>query len=349
MTTRESPSSWDAPLPDCAEVLARAHVVSIPLTTRFRGVSTREALLIEGTQAWSEFSPFLEYDTAESAAWLAGALEYAFDPTLPRHTSGTVAVNATIPAVDADAVPQLASRFSGCRTVKVKVAEPGQTLREDIERLLAVKDAFNEPMVRIDANGGWTVPEAEAALREITAAGIQLEYAEQPVRTLPELTQLRSLVHPLGIRIAADESIRKGSDPLAVARAGAADHAVVKVQPLGGVRSALRVVADSGMTATVSSALETSVGLVAGAGLAAELATRDEPFAAGLGTLALFAEDVCAAPRRPVNGSISLAPAVPDAGKLRALAASAGRRDWWFDRLRDCYEHLVGSRGSGHK
>lgn len=334
-----APAQPDFPSVD--ELLERARIVSIPLTTRFRGITTREAVLIEGPCAWSEFSPFVEYESTEAANWLAAAIEYAFDATLPRRTSGTVPVNATIPAIAATQVAALAHRYAGCSTVKVKVAERGQALHEDIERLLAVRDAFPHAAVRIDANGAWSPVEAEHAIRELHAAGIELQYAEQPCATVPELAHLRHRIRDLGTRIAADESIRKADDPLAVARAGAADHAVVKVQPLGGVRRATEIVRGSGLTATVSSALETSVGLVTGAQLASTLAESDAPFAAGLATLALFADDVCAQPRLPVDGSISLAPAVPDASKLRSLAASGDRQDWWLQRIRDCYRVLA--------
>lgn len=327
--------------PSVNELIERAHIVSIPLTTRFRGVTTREAVLFDGPCAWSEFSPFVEYDCAEAANWLAAAIEYGFDTSLPRQTMGTVPVNATIPAIAAEQVAALAHRFVGCATVKVKVAERGQLLRDDIERLMAVQDAFPHAQVRIDANGAWSPAEAEHAIRELHAAGIELQYAEQPCATVPELAELRRRIRDLDTRIAADESIRKASDPLAVARAGAADHAVVKVQPLAGVRRASEIVRASGLTATVSSALETSVGLVTGAQLASTLAGSGAPFAAGLGTLALFADDVCAEPRLPVNGSISLAPAIPDAAKLRALAAPGDRQHWWLQRIRDCYRVLV--------
>lgn len=329
-------------LPGLDSLLARTHVVSIPLHTEFRGVREREAVLIEGTEAWAEFSPFLEYGAAEAAHWLAAALEFGFDPELHRFESGTVAVNATIPAVSADAVASLAARYRGCGTVKIKVAERGQQLHDDVERVIAVREAFGDVAIRVDANGGWSVDEAERALRAFAAEGIQLQYAEQPVATVPELADLRRRVADLGVRIAADESIRKADDPLAVARTSAADHAVVKVQPLGGVRRAAEVVARSGLTATVSSALETSVGLSMGAQLAARLAEgQQSPFAAGLGTLALFAADVCNDPRLPVNGAIPVAPAVPDASRLRDLAASGARRDWWIERIRECYAMLA--------
>ena len=63
-----------ASLPALSELLATARVVSLPLVTRFRGIDVREAVLFEGPEGWTEFSPFVEYDDAEAAAWLAGAM-----------------------------------------------------------------------------------------------------------------------------------------------------------------------------------------------------------------------------------------------------------------------------------
>lgn len=332
------------------DLLSRAHIVSLPLRTQFRGVTHREAVLFEGTATvagmpvWSEFSPFLEYDVPEASAWLAAAIEYGFDPTLPRFESGSVPVNATVPAVAADEVAGVLAPFGDCPAVKVKVAERGQRLADDLARLAAVRDALPAARVRIDANRGWSLDEAEDALVAIAAAGFELEYAEQPVATVAELAELRQRLRARGLAvpIAADESVRKVDDPLEVARAGAADHVVVKVQPLGGVRRAAAVVEQCELTATVSSALETSVGMVMGAQLAARL---PEPrFAAGLGTVSLFTADVLEEPRVPVDGQVSLAPAVPSPRLLAEHAASGDRRDWWLARIRDCYAHLAAQR-----
>lgn len=332
---------------DLPELLARTRVVSLPLRTRFRGVTYREAALFAGTaevagqQVWSEFSPFLEYELPEASAWLAAALEYGFDPALERFESGSVLVNATVPAVAAAEVPRVLAPFGQCEVVKVKVAETGQQLRDDLARLEAVRDALPGARVRIDANRGWSLDAATDALVAIAAAGIDLEYAEQPVATIAELAQLRERLraHGLSTPIAADESVRKANDPLEVARAGAADHVVVKVQPLGGITRAAEVVAEAGLTATVSSALETSVGIVMGAQLAARM---PEPrFAAGLGTVSLFAADVLEHPRVPENGRISLAPAIPSPELLTAHAAAPERQEWWHDRIRRCYEYLA--------
>lgn len=330
-------------LPSLPDILERTRIVSLPLNTKFRGVTTREAAIIEGPEAWTEFSPFLEYEPEEASNWLAAALEYGFDPLLERFRSGSVAVNATVPAVQPEEVPGVLARFDGCRTIKVKVAERGQTLTDDLARLEAVVATAPEAALRIDANAGWQLDEAEHALREIAKLGIRLEYAEQPVPTVPELAELRQRIRDLGTPIAADESVRKATDPLAVARAGAADHVIVKAQPLGGIRNAIKVVQDAGLTATVSSALDTSVGVVMGAQLAARLPAPR--FAAGLGTVSLFAADVLIDPRKPKNGQVTLEPALPRESLLREHRASAEREAWWHERIRACHEILVARAG----
>ena len=215
----------DAAQPPLADLLAGAHVVSLPLVTRFRGVEHREALLLEGPEGWTEFSPFLEYDDAEAATWLAAAIDFGWraQPT-PERTA--VPVNATVPAVAAADVPGILERFDGCRTAKVKVAEPGQTLAEDVARVRAVRAVMGpEGRVRIDANGAWNVDEAEHAVHAL--AEFDLEYIEQPCVGIDALAQLRERIADWDIPIAADESVRKASDPLAVARAGGAAKQVV--------------------------------------------------------------------------------------------------------------------------
>jgi O-succinylbenzoate synthase len=134
------------------------------------------------------------------------------------------------------------------------------------------------------------------------------------------------------VLIAADESVRKESDPLRVARAGAADLIVVKVAPLGGVRRALDIVAQAGLPAVVSSALDTSVGIRAGLALAAAL--PELPYACGLGTVSLFEQDITLVPLVADDGAIRLRDVAADAGLLERYAAAPDRRDWWLDRLR---------------
>lgn len=331
----ETPS-FARPLPDLAELIASARVVTLPLATRFRGIDEREALLLEGENGWAEFSPFLEYDDAESATWLQAAVEFAWGD-LPTPLRRSIPVNATVPAVHVDRVAGILKRFDGCRTAKIKVAERGQTLVEDVSRVRRVRDLMGpEGRIRVDANGGWNVDEAEHAIHAL--AEFDLEYVEQPCETVPELVEIRRRTKYMGVPIAADESVRKEDDPIAVARSGAADILVLKAQPLGGIRRALDVIAEAGLPAVVSSALDTSIGLSMGAWLAA--AVPELEYDCGLGTASLLSADVTDDPLHAVHGSIDVRRVIPSPRLLDGYAASAERREWWLDRLRRCYALL---------
>jgi o-succinylbenzoate synthase len=314
------------------ELVASAHVVSVPMRVRFRGVTAREAVLLEGAAGWGEFSPFPEYGDDEACRWLSAGLEAAWTGW-PRPVRGTVEVNATVPAVAVEDVRAVLRRFPGCATAKVKVAEPGQSLGDDVERVTEVRRVLGaDGRLRVDANGGWTVAQAAEALRALAPLG--LEYAEQPCATVEELAELRASGCP--VLVAADESVRKAEDPLRVARAGAADVVVLKVAPLGGVAPALRIAADCGLPVVVSSALDTSVGLASGLALAGAL--PDLPYACGLATTGLFTEDVADLAVR--DGVMPVRPVAPDPDRLLALAAPPERQRWWRERLRRCADLL---------
>jgi O-succinylbenzoate synthase len=323
---------------DLDAVLAGLRVVAIPMRVRFRGVTVREAALLEGPAGWGEFSPFPEYEPPEASRWLTAALESAWHDW-PEPRRDAVPVNATVPAVPAEQVPAVLARFDGCRTAKVKVAERGQSLADDVGRVAAVRDAMGpSARVRVDANGAWDVDQARDALAALAAYDI--EYAEQPCATVPELKELRAALARQGIDVpvAADESIRKAEDPLRVAREQAADVVVVKVAPLGGVRRALEVVQECGLPAVVSSALDTSVGMAAGVALAAAL--PDLPFACGLGTVALLEGDVATGPMVPRGGELAVKRVTADPGLLERWAAPADRQAWWHERVRACWTEL---------
>jgi O-succinylbenzoate synthase len=302
-------------------MLAGMRAFAIPMPVRFRGVTVREGALIEGPAGWGEFSPFAEYGPRECARWLASALESATQDW-PAPVRERIPVNVTVPAVG----PEQAMRIvagSGCRTAKVKVAERGQDEAADIERVEAVREALGPAgRIRVDANGGWSAGQAARMLRRLAPFG--LEYAEQPCATLDELAELRQHID---IPIAADESIRRASDPLRVRAAGAADIVVLKVQPLGGVRAALRVAEACGLPVVVSSAVDTSVGLAAGTALAAAL--PELPYACGLATMSLLAGDVTADPLVPDHGELPVRRPVVDAGLLARFETDPGP---WRDR-----------------
>jgi o-succinylbenzoate synthase len=315
-------------VPSVTDIVDRLHVVALPMRVKFRGITVRELALIDGPAGWGEFGAFLAYEPREAAAWLAAAVEAAYTPA-PPVLRDRIPINATVPAVTAAQVPEVLARFPGARTAKVKVAEPGQTLADDVARVNVVRAQV--PTVRVDANGGWSVAEAVEAARALTADGA-LEYLEQPCATVPELAELRRLVD---VPIAADESIRKADDPLHVVRSGAADVAVLKVAPLGGVVKMLDIARQIDIPVVVSSALDSAVGI--GRGLLAAGMLPELRHACGLGTGGLFVEDI-AEPMMPVDGHLPVATVTPDPARLAALAAPAERRQWWIDRVIACYQ-----------
>ena len=306
---------------------AALHVFSIPLRTRFRGITVREGVLLRGEAGWGEWSPFLEYDDATSRPWLACAREAA-DIGWPAPLRREVPVNVTVPATDPERAHAIVLA-GGCRTAKVKVAERGQTLADDLARVEAVRDALGpDGLVRVDANGGWDVDEAVRAIAAIDRAAGGLEYVEQPVMAVEDLAVVRRRVD---VPVAADESIRRAADPYRVRDLEAADIAVLKVQPLGGVRACLRIAEDIGLPVVVSSAVESSIGIAAGVALAAALPELHH--ACGLATVQLLTDDVAASPLLPVDGMLPVARAEVDDDALRRLTAPDDRVDHWRRRL----------------
>jgi O-succinylbenzoate synthase len=310
-------------IPALAGPALEARVYSVPLRTRFRGIDVRDGVLVRGPAGWGEFSPFWDYDVAESRRWWAAAVEAAVDGW-PDPVRDSVPVNVTVPAVDAERAHALVAA-SGCRTAKVKVAEPGQTPADDLARVEAVRDALGPGgAVRVDANAAWDVDTAAARIRELDRVG--LEYVEQPCATLAELAALRRRID---VRVAADEVVRRAADPLRVDLREACDVVVLKVQPLGGVRAGLRVAEAHGLPCVVSSALESSVGIAAGVALAAAL--PELPFACGLATVALFTDDVTSTPLLPVDGALPVVRPEPD--RLDEVAAGDLEDARWRSRL----------------
>jgi O-succinylbenzoate synthase len=310
--------------------------VSVPLTVPFRGITQRELVLLEGERGWSEFSPFVEYSDQESSTWLAAACDFGWNalPSLQRETIG---INATIPAVDLSEVRRLLELFQGCRTFKIKVAEPGQSRPEDIERVRFVRESLGpEGRIRLDANGAWNVDEAEHAIHDL--APFDIEYVEQPCASVAELHELRERIAYMDIPIAADESIRKAEDPAAVIAAGAADILVLKAQPLGGVHRVRELAASTDLPIVLSSALESSIGISMGLAAACALPTLD--FDCGLGTATLLAADVVSNPLVPQNGYMTMQRLTPDQSLLETYAMTPERTQWWRERLSRCWELL---------
>lgn len=318
----------DAALIDLADLDA-VRVYALPMRSQFRGITVRHGVLLSGPAGWGEFCPFEDYSDEESVPWLQAALE-ACSGAWPEPVRDSIPVNCTVPAVEPETAHAIVAT-SGCTTAKVKVAATNQVARDDVERLEAVRDALGPSgAVRVDANGAWGVDEAVERIRELDRAAGGLEYVEQPCASIDELAAVRKRVD---VRIAADESIRRADDPLRVAVAEAADVAVLKATPLGGVRRSLQVAEACGLPCVVSSAVESSVGLAAQLALAGSLPQL--PFACGLATAALLDGDVVPGSTLPREGHLPVPnrPPEPAPALVAAATPSAATQQRWLNRI----------------
>jgi O-succinylbenzoate synthase len=297
-------------------LLASLRVVALPMKTKFRGIQTREVALIQGEFGWGEFSPFLEYDDAESAPWLASAIEAATQPK-PELYRAEVSVNGTIPALnDVQDLERIINSFPGVKTFKVKV---GSDVSQDLQRLDLIRSIRPDAVIRIDVNGLWSVDEAEIFLNSVG----EIEYVEQPCATIEELRELKKRVD---VKIVGDEVLRKAKDPFNVDLSGAINFLMLKVQPLGGIKLAHKLAEHHNLPVVVSSALESAVGINYGLILAASF--QDMNFDCGLGTGSLMAKNVADLPI--VDGKITIADVVPN---FDGLDVSADRYEWWKNRI----------------
>jgi O-succinylbenzoate synthase len=325
-------------LPSLDELLDASVGFALPMRDRFRGTSVRRGLLLRGPTGWAEFAPFPEYGADESARWLSAAIESGWIGW-PEPRRGTVAVNAIVPAVSPERAAELV-RASGCRTAKVKVAEPSQRLDDDLARVRAVREVLGDGgRIRIDANGAWSTEQAARALDALRQFG--LEYVEQPCSALVECAALRTLTD---VPVAVDEGLRKAADPHhVVGLRESADVLVLKAAPLGGVRPAMSVAQTYGLPVVVSSALDSSVGLSAALALAAAL--PDLPFACGLGSGQLVIADVTSDRLVPVGGELRVRATSPDPDTVMAVAMAPADLAAWHQRLAEAYAALTGTPG----
>ena len=298
------------------QLLDTLRVIALPMKTKFRGITVREVALIKGPHGWGEFSPFLEYDDAESAPWLASAIEAATTPK-PKLYRTSVAINGTIPALnDPIDLKRVVDSFPGVTSFKVKA---GNDLSEDLARVNVIRNLQPQAKIRIDVNGLWSVDQAEAFL---SAVG-DIEYVEQPCATIEELRELKSRT---SVKIVGDEVLRKAADPFAIDLTGAIDYLMFKVQPLGGIKRAHALAKHHNLPVVVSSALESAVGINYGLTLAASFETMN--FNCGLGTGSLLASDVAHLPI--VDGKIEITEFEP---QLAGLDVASDRFEWWKNRI----------------
>jgi len=239
-----------------------------------------------------------------------------------------VAVSALLRGGDANAVEASARRAValGFETLKLKLL--ARELALDEERVAAAREAAGARVkLRLDANGGWKEATALEAVERL--ARFDVELLEQPVAPV-DIAALGRVRAASPFPIAADEAVCDEDAAARLLDAGAADLFVVKPAAVGGLRAAGRI-ADrarrAGVGVVATSFLDSSLGIAASLHFAASL--PDSPFAAGLATAALLADDL-APPLAIADGAIALPRAsglgiAPDAEALRRCATGATR------------------------
>ena len=308
------------------EALASLRVLALPMRTTFRSLDIRETALFKGENGWGEFAPFVEYSDQESLPWLESAIEAA-DKALSPALRESIPINATVPASNDEAeIEQILSWYPGVDTAKIKV---GTGIKEDLTRIAAVRKHLPKAKIRIDVNGSWSVKEALSniiAIYEVT--GDLLEYVEQPVASLDELKQLKEGMS-VDVKIAGDEVLRKAKDPFAISLDGAIDILMLKVSPLGGIKRAMGLASHHKLPVVISSALESAIGISYGLALAARVPNLD--YACGLGTSALFNQDISDIPI--VNGAIKATSYPIDLDLVERYELKGERLEWWRNRI----------------
>lgn len=291
----------------------------LSLRVRFRNLTERAGLLVRRGDRWAEFSPFADYPPHLRRRWFEATMEMLIEP--PPLVRDRIPVNVIVPMLPPHKARDVVAA-SGCTTAKVKVGDA-----HDEARVEAVRDALGPTgKLRIDVNGTWNVDEAVTKLGAL--GRYNLEYAEQPVASLQEMRELRLRTE---VPLAVDESVRTAPDPEQLDLTEAADVAVLKVAPLGGIDRTLRLAERTGLPVVISSALESSVGMAAGLICAARLPVLDH--ACGLGTVSLFDDEIVRDPLVERNGMIEVrTPVVDEAALARheLTGSEAARLRRWF-------------------
>lgn len=277
---------------------------------RDRRLKTRDGLLVRlelnGAQGWGEIAPLpgfsvesLEEATDAARIWL-NAWQKGDDaalPTLPSVAFGLscalAELTASLPkAADYRAAPlctgdpdelfPLLSAMPGDKVAKIKVG-----LYEAVRDGMVVNlllEAIPDLSLRLDANRGWTPLKAQQFAKYVNPDyRARIAFLEEPCKTRD---QSREFAAETGIAIAWDESLRE-ADFVMQAEPGV--KAVVIKPTLTGsldrVREQVAAAHAQGLTAVISSSIESSLGLTQLARIAAWLTPNTIP---GLDTLSLM-------------------------------------------------------------
>jgi len=185
-------------------------------------------------------------------------------------TTSSVVTDVTV-AADASPETTAGRTAEGFRHLKVKVGvDP-----DDVVRVRRIYDEASEPVrIRIDANQGWDLRTAVAAVSAWLDAGVDLELVEQPLARW-DLRGHATLREAVPVRVMLDESVFSTVDLQRALDAGSADMINVKLAKCGGLHAGLELARQAqaaGLGVMVGSMMESDLGVSAAAALAATVA-----------------------------------------------------------------------------
>lgn len=173
-------------------------------------------------------------------------------------------------ALVADAASARALRGEGFAAFKAKVAH--RDLADEGSHVAALRAAIGDAAsLRLDANAGWSLPQARRALNLFAAQAP--DWVEQPIAA-GDVAGMAALVRQAAVPIAADEGAGSVADVAAHLNAGAADVVVLKPAFVGGAAATLaaaELVRARGARLCLTHAFESQVGCLGALHLAAAL------------------------------------------------------------------------------
>ena len=155
----------------------------------------------------------------------------------------------------------------GYRSLKIKVGGPNR--QEDLARVRSVSQAAPGAGIRLDANQGFTAPEALEFLRACAAAGVPVEIIEQPVPR-DDWEALAEVTRRSPVPVIADEAVIDARAALHLASTQAAHGINIKVAKAG-LLGALQIIAIAragGLKLMLGCMLESLLGIGAAVHLA---------------------------------------------------------------------------------
>lgn len=175
----------------------------------------------------------------------------------------SIPTSITIGILPLDETLNRAAQFihQGFTILKVK---GGDVLEEDIEKMLKIREAYPEVVLRFDGNQGYSVEESIAFVNKTSEIGIEI--FEQPVR-IKSGDKLGRVTHQVHIPVMADESLKTLDDAFLLAQNEHIDMVNIKLMKVGGILEAKHinsVAKSAGLEAMVGCIDECSLGISAG-------------------------------------------------------------------------------------